>query len=97
MQRNKARVEAGLQAKGFQESSGDHSYFSFYTQGGKKTAVFTKTSLTPKTKVLSDPLLGAMARQCHISKAEFLQLVDCPLSRTAYEALLITKGKVRSG
>lgn len=55
MQRNKARVEAGLRAKGFQESSGDHSYFSFYTQGGKKTAVFTKTSLTPKTKVLRAP------------------------------------------
>lgn len=88
MQRDKAKVESALRAKGFRDSPGDHNYFVFFTQDGRKAATRTKTSFTPKAKALGDPLLAAMARQCHLSKAEFLQLVDCPLSREAYEESL---------
>ncbi len=95
MQRDKAKVESGLRAKGFREEGGDHNYFVFYTEKGVRTPIRTKTSHTPKTKVLGDSLLGAMARQCHLSKAEFAQLVDCPMTYAAYQALLERKGRVQ--
>lgn len=94
MQRDKAKVESALRAKGFRDSSGDHNYFVFFTEAGRKTAVRTKTSFTPKAKALGDPLLGAMAKQCHLSKAQFLLLVDCPLSQAAYEELLTRNGSI---
>jgi len=41
---------------------------------------------------IGDPLLAQMARQCRVTKPLFLQLVDCPLDREAYEAELRVKG-----
>jgi hypothetical protein len=94
MQRDKAKVENGLRAKGFREESGDHNYFVFHTDKGLKTPVRTKTSHSPKTKVLGDSLLSAIVRQCHLSRTEFLQLVDCPMTHAVYQALLERKGQV---
>jgi hypothetical protein len=37
-------VETALQNKGFVLNSGDHSFFTYYTQTGQKTSVWTKTS-----------------------------------------------------
>jgi hypothetical protein len=88
MQRDKAKVESSLRAKGFRTEEGDHHFFIFYTHDGLKTPVYTRTSHSPKYKSIGDPLLSAMSKQCHISKSEFLNLVDCPLSYGAYEALL---------
>ena len=51
-----------------------------------KDGVFTKMSRIPD-KYLSD-LLAQMARQCKLTKSDFLALVDCPLSREAYEEKL---------
>ena len=36
MPRPKSKVESGLLKKGFQESEGDHHYFIYFTQDGKK-------------------------------------------------------------
>jgi hypothetical protein len=93
MPRNQNAVEKGLKAKGFEPKDGDHHYFIYHTKVGKKTSVFTKTSHSGKE--LSDSLIGFMAKQCKLSKANFLQLVDCPMSRDAYEADLISRGIVR--
>jgi hypothetical protein len=49
----------------------------------------------PKCQVLVPPddfLLGHMAKQCKVARADFLDLVDCPMDRAAYEAKLAAQG-----
>lgn len=93
MPRSKDAVEAALAAKGFLRVEGDHHFFIYHTADGKKTRARTKTSHTPKMKDIPDNLLGPMARQvCLDTKAEFLRLVDCPMSRLEYEGVLRSKG-----
>jgi hypothetical protein len=85
MPRAKDGIERGLLRKGFEQREGDHHYFVYRNLRGEKTALFTKTSHTPKMRDIPDNLLALMARQCRLSKADFLNLVDCPLSREEYE------------
>ena len=92
MPRKQREVERSLVAKGFQSHEGDHSYFHYWSKAGKKTAVFTKTS--HGTRELDDGLLGRMARQCRLSRADFDRLIDCPLNRDGYEAKLVAAGAV---
>jgi hypothetical protein len=91
MPRKKSKVESGLKNKGFEQTEGDHHWFAYVTTDGKKTAIRTKTSHTPKMKDIPDNILGLMARQCHLTKQEFLNLVDCPLDRKGYEEILRKK------
>jgi predicted RNA binding protein YcfA (HicA-like mRNA interferase family) len=85
--RAKRDVEAALKRKGFQQDDGDHHWFFYWTSDGKKTTVRTKTS-HGSTKDLGDGLLKEMAGQVRISKVQFLDLVDCPMSREQYQQLL---------
>lgn len=87
MPRAKAKVEQSLQAKGFGVKEGDHHYFTYFRPDGRKTSIFTKTSHTPKMREIPDNLLALMAKQCKLSKRQFLELVNCPMSREAYDAL----------
>ena len=88
MPRDKSHVVASLTRKGFKSREGDHTFLIYHTLEGKKTPVRTKTSHTPKMKDIPDALLGQMARQCRLSKQQFLELVDCPLDRVTYEECL---------
>lgn len=88
MQRDVRKIEASLESKGFERSERDHSYFVYWSTAGKKTTAMTKTSHTPKMKSIGDDLLGKMAKQCHLTKPQFLNLVDCPLDREGYENIL---------
>lgn len=92
MPRPKALIEASLSKKGFKSSESHHHYFLYHTLDGKKSTVRTKTSHTPKMKDVPDPLLGQMAKQCKLSKAKFLDLIDCPMDRNTYEAELRRQG-----
>jgi hypothetical protein len=94
MQRDKAKIESALQNKGFKPNKTHHNYFVYHTLSGKKTLVKTKTSHTPKMKIIGDPLLGKMARQVHLSKPDFLDLIDCPMDQQRYEGVLREKGQV---
>lgn len=86
--RKRKDVEAALQRKGFAPETGDHNYFVYHRhQSGKKTAIFTKTSHSGSD--LDDFLLGQMAKQCRLSKQNFLRLVDCPLDRQTYEGMVL--------
>jgi hypothetical protein len=83
-------VEAGLLRKGFQRDEGDHHYFTYQRlSDGKYTGIFTKTSHSGDD--LDDFLLGRMARQCRVNKKQFIDLVDCPLSRQDYEGIAAPK------
>ncbi|MBC7541296.1 MAG: hypothetical protein H7338_01045 [Candidatus Sericytochromatia bacterium] len=94
MPRDKADIAAALQRKGFAADNRDHLYLIYHTRGGKKSPVKTKLSHTPKMKVVPDALLARMARQCQVTKAQFLELVDCTLDQAGYELLLIERGQV---
>lgn len=81
-------VDAALRSKGFRAEEGDHTFYFYYTQAGKRTPVRTKISRGSKYKRLDDNLLAAMARQCRLTKVQFADLVHCPLSREDYERVL---------
>ena len=92
MPRAKRAVEAGLLNKGFQSRDSHHRFFVYHTTKGTKTAVRTKTSQGGSE--LDDYLLGQMAKQCKLSKVDFLALVDCPMSQSSYEAKLAAQGEI---
>ncbi|MGK7920975.1 MAG: hypothetical protein AB4080_13305 [Trichodesmium sp.] len=96
MPRKKSQVEKSLLAKGFRLNQTHHHYFIYYDQEGKKTTIKTKTSHTGKIKDIPDNLLAKMAKQCHLTKSEFLALIDCPLSREEYENQLYEQGVLKS-
>lgn len=91
MPRKSRDVRAALQRKGFAASAGDHVFLTYVTAGGLRTAIMTKVSHGGSHDI-GEPLLAQMARQCRLNKPMFLQLVDCPLERLAYEAELRSKG-----
>ena len=43
---------------------------------------------------ISDDLLAKMAKQCGLTKPQFLRLVECPLQRPDYETLLREVGRL---
>ena len=90
MPRPRKGVMAALERKGFAASEGDHTYYIYHTADGRKTLAKTKVSHSGKD--IADPILGMMARQCKLTATQFRDLVDCPLSREAYENILKTQG-----
>lgn len=83
--------EAALQEKGLRREEGDHHYFFHWTQEGLKSSLRTKTS-HGSGKDLEDTLLALMGNQTKLVKAEFLDLVDCPMSRHEHEQKLDALG-----
>ena len=49
-----------------------------------------------KLTQIDDSLLGQMARQCKLSRADFDLLIDCPLDRDGYETKLIAVGAIEA-
>ena len=41
---------------------------------------------------LSAKLIGEMARQLHLTKKQFLQLIDCTMTKEMYREILHEKG-----
>ena len=90
MPRPRRTVMSALVRKGFAASEGDHSYYIYHTADGRKTLAKTKVSHSGKD--IAAPILGMMARQCKLTAPQFRNLVDCPLSREAYEDILREQG-----
>jgi len=85
--RKRKDVESALSQKGFElQDGGDHRYYVFLFQA--RRVARTKVSHGTKYKDLGDDLLDHMARQCHLTKSNFLDLVDCSLSQQGYEDIL---------
>lgn len=84
MPRPQRDVEASLLRKGFRQRENDHSYFVYYRTDGLKSRFSTKTS--HGRAEIDDSLMRLMAKQVGLTNKDFLDLVDCPLSREAYEA-----------
>jgi hypothetical protein len=81
--RKQSEVEAGLRRKGFRQADTHHRYFVYHTRAGLKSRIRTRTSHGGRD--LDAWLLAQMAKQCGVSRSEFLDLVDCPLDQKTYE------------
>lgn len=93
MPRERRLVEAGLLAKGFRLDETHHHRFIYFALDGRKTRAQTKTSHSSKMRDIPDALLSQMARQCMLTKPQLLALVDCPLDRHGFEAVLRQQGE----
>lgn len=91
MPRKSREVERGLRAKGFDVLMSKHVRFRYVTRAGRKTEVRTAIS-HGANRDISDPLLAEMSRQLGLTRRQFNDLVDCPLSRVGYERILAERG-----
>lgn len=85
-------IEDGLTAKGFiqRKGRGGHRHFVFTPtkHRGKISSIFTFTSHGKRGKDIGDLLVWRMARELKLSKKQFQDLINCPLSQDDYEQLL---------
>lgn len=85
------KIKSSLIKKGFTEANDkDHVVFQYLNNNGQKTTAWTKYS-HGKTDV-GDPLIRLMAKQTQLSKKQFEDLVNCPMSKEDYKHILIEKG-----
>ncbi len=81
---NKKKAYRNLKKKGFVDCeyhSEDHKYLEYTHEG--KVILFTKFSNGSK-KDLDNYLISQMSKQCKLSKSDFADLVNCPLSKDNY-------------
>lgn len=91
--RSGREVDAALRKKGFQrDSEGKHIRYYLVNPDGREAGIRTMMSHGIMGGTLSSKLVSDMARQLHLTKAQFLDLVDCPLDETAYRDILRERG-----
>jgi hypothetical protein len=78
-------VDSALLQKGFRSHNSDHVYYYLHVDG-RKTMIRTKISHNARD--ITENLLALMARQVKLTKRQFLELVDCPLTNEQYVRLL---------
>ena len=95
MPRDRSDILSSLTSKGFELQQGkrDHDVL-FFTHKGLVQAVYTKLSRGSKRKTVGDSLLGRMSRQLKISRKEFDELVDCPMTANDYQQVLRSNGVI---
>jgi hypothetical protein len=76
--------------KGFTEiSGGDHMVYEYMFDGDPVSR--TKVS-HGGGKDLSNDLISDMAKECHLSRKQFIAFAKCEMSAEAYRQILIDKG-----
>jgi len=91
--RDRETIKESLQKKGFLlKEGGDHWRFVYMSIDGRKTSVNTKMSRGTKYKMINDGLLAQMSKQCKLPKADFIEFIDCTLTRDSYEIKLKNQG-----
>jgi hypothetical protein len=82
-----------LKSKGFEDApnrSDDHKYLEFY----QNDVLILYTKISHGEKDLGDFLIKQMSFQCKLSKTEFMDLVNCPLSQKEFTNILQEKGLI---
>lgn len=88
-QLDQRKAISNICSKGFvEQKGGSHRAFNYLTLDGKRSSITTHVSRSPQHKVLTDALISAMAKQCHISKSEFVEFAKCSIDQYAYESIL---------
>jgi predicted RNA binding protein YcfA (HicA-like mRNA interferase family) len=83
------KIVKSLKSKGFTKEQGDHVYLEFHLDG--KFILHTKVS-HGSNHDLGPNLVSLMSKQCQLSKKQFMDLVNCPLSADEYVDVLREKG-----
>ncbi len=84
-------IDTALCKKGFRRTMhGKHIQY-FFKDAPK---IRTMVSHGMGNSSLSADLISRMARQLHLTKAQFLNLIDCTLSEEGYREVLKTQGLV---
>lgn len=82
-------IDAVLCNKGFRrETSGKHIQYCLAGASGIRTIM----SHGMMGSTLSADLISKMARQLHLTKDQFLALIDCSLDEEGYRTLLRNQG-----
>lgn len=85
------KIIKGLQQKGFVPIDNDHTRLVLYVNN-MKTRIWTMVS-HGKGKEIDDFLIGKMAKQVELdNKQQFLDLVECKMTRDQYILSLTSKG-----
>ena len=85
---NGKEILGNLKKKGFTAAahkSNDHNYLEFFE--GDKLITHTKLSHGSK-KDIGPSLVGQMARQCKMTKQEFIDFASCKISKDEYRQIL---------
>ena len=86
MPRKHRNVLSGLSTKGFEiEKNRKHIHFVYVDLKGLTTTARTMLSHAAGSDDVSDQLLSQMAKQVGLRRSEFLDLVDCPMSRESLD------------
>ncbi len=80
--------------KGFRIKDSRHRTFEYYTLDGERSRIKTLMS-HGSDREINDHLLGQMARQLHLTRRQFDDLIDCRLSQADYEAMQRRDGFIR--
>ena len=87
--RSGRKIDSALQKKGFlRDSDADHVHYFFLHGNGDHTQIKTKMSHGMGGSTLSAKLISDMAKQLHLTKKQFLDLIDCPLDEEGYRQVL---------
>ena len=77
-------IDAVLRKKGFsREVDGKHIRYFFNSR------IFTHISHGMMGTAIGPPLISLMARQLHLTKKQFLALIDCTMDEDGYRAIII--------
>ena len=82
-------IDGALRKKGFQrELDGKHIRYFFNER------IFTHISHGMMGESIGAPLIAQMARQLHLSKKQFLDMIDCSLEEAGYREILQSLGLI---
>ena len=89
MPRKHREVRSGLRAKGFaEEPQRKHIHFVYEDLEGRTTIARTMISHDAAGNDIGDNLLGKMAKQVGLKRGDFENLIDCPMSREEFDAIV---------
>ncbi|MDR2560639.1 MAG: hypothetical protein LBC63_02565 [Holophagales bacterium] len=87
-------IVSALTRKGFaEEEYGDHKKLRLYVDG-ERTRIHTRYS--HGARECDDYILGQMAIQLRLSRAQLNDLMDCAISGEAYVEMLRERGEIKS-
>lgn len=79
-----------LKKKGFETYNGDHKFLEYFYDG----KLILHTKISHGEKELNNYLIAQMSKQCKLSKEDFIDLVECPLSAEDYLQRLIDSNEI---
>jgi len=87
------KTRQSLLKKGFTEVQGrKHALYIFMYKGNEMSF---QTFMSRNSQDIGDDLLSSMAEQVHLTKKDFIKLIDCPLSEEDYIKILMGKGLLK--